>query len=234
MRRLTVSSLFALVGWCALPAMADEEKASLQILSETVEVEAADFSDWLFDHRMDGDASPLRAEVQKWIEKGRGVVLETCLVSGKSGDRLTTRSGKETIYHTSGDPPESPNEVDLSGKSAAPISPICATSFECRYEGVNFEVDPVVGVDGVTVDLNLVSEIVKQTNRIRWPISEEQLVSSVEMPVFRTHRVTTQVVLKSGRYVLLGSSRAKEASSPDRKAPMILHFVRADVVAPAK
>ncbi len=234
MRRFAASSLFVLVASCSLPATADEEKVNLQVVSETIEVEAPDFSDWLFEHRMEEDATPLREEVQKWIATGRGVVLETCVVSVKSGSRTKAESGDETIYPTEFDPPELPNALDLSGKSEAPNTVVGGTAFETRNEGVNFEVDPVLGVDGATVDLNIVTEVVKQTSRIRWPVSKEQLPSSVEMPVFRTQRVTTQVTLMSGRYVLLGSSRAKEGSTPERKEPMILHFVRADVAVPAK
>lgn len=234
MRHFPAGSLLALVVSCSLPATADEEKVNLQVISETIEVEASDFSDWLFEHRMAGDATPLRKEVQKWIGAGRGVVIETCLVSVKSGSRTKTESGNETIYPTEFDPPELPNDLDLSGKSKAPNTVVGGTAFETRNEGVNFEVDPVLGFDGITVDLNLVTELVKQTSRIRWPVSKEQLPSSVEMPVFLTQRVTTQVTLVSGRYVLLGSSRTKKGSTPERKEPMILHFVRADVAVPAK
>ena len=51
----------------------------------------------------------------------------------------------------------------LTGSStgAFPVTPTTPTAFETRNTGVTLEVEPVVGPDGVTIDLNLVPQVVE-------------------------------------------------------------------------
>ena len=42
-----------------------------------------------------------------------------------------------------------------------PVTPTTPTAFETRNTGVTLEVEPVVGPDGVTIDLNLVPQVVE-------------------------------------------------------------------------
>ena len=42
-----------------------------------------------------------------------------------------------------------------------PVTPTTPTAFETRNTGVTLEVEPVVGPDGITIDLNLVPQVVE-------------------------------------------------------------------------
>ena len=48
-----------------------------------------------------------------------------------------------------------------AGTRAFPVTPTTPTAFETRNTGVTLEVEPVVGPDGVTIDLNLVPQVVE-------------------------------------------------------------------------
>ena len=45
--------------------------------------------------------------------------------------------------------------------SISVVTPTTPTAFETRNTGVTLEVEPVVGPDGVTIDLNLVPQVVE-------------------------------------------------------------------------
>jgi general secretion pathway protein D len=92
-----------------------------------------------------------------------------------SAPRLTTKSGQRAVieivrefrYPTQFQPPQIPQTVgNVSGTSATgaasiPVTPTTPTAFETRNTGVTLEVEPVVGPDGVTIDLNLVPQVVE-------------------------------------------------------------------------
>src|SRR5207237_2853822 len=54
-----------------------------------------------------------------------------------------------------------PTLVTLGNSSSVPITPTTPTAFETRNTGVTLEVEPVVGPDGITIDLNLVPQVVE-------------------------------------------------------------------------
>lgn len=220
-----VALLLWLAGTLAPVVPARDEHPPLHVIVETIEVDADEFQKWLFENRMSGDATPLRHEVQAWIKAGRGKVLHTAIAAGLSGDRIKSVSAKEIIFATEMDPPELPNEVDLSGAATrAPETALGGTAFETREEGVLFEADTVVGSDGFTIDVNLSLNITTKVRHDRWPVTEKITSSSMEMPVFRTRNVSTQLILLAGRHVLLGS-----AAMQDPKNRTILHFLRVDL-----
>ncbi len=234
--RVKAISIFLLALWWGSAASIraqsrkkPKEPPLVHVIVEFIEVEHLDYSDWLLGNRLDSDANDLRVDVQKWITAGRGKIIETVVCTVKSGRRGKTRSGDEYVFPTEFDPPEVPNKVSLSGKASTPITPVGATAFETKNLGVTLEVDPVLGYDQVTIDLNLAPDIVKLKEKIQWPSPKGRSKSSVDMPIFHSMRITTQVTTFSGRYVLLGTTRPLKASDPKRNSPLILQFVRADV-----
>ena len=97
------------------------------------------------------------------------------------------------------------------------------------------EVDPVLGADNVTIDLNLSPEIVKLEAIEQWHRTTDDPRFKVHMPTFYTMRFSTQVTLINGHYVLLGTARPMEGSQRGVKDPLVLGFVRADIgVAPLR
>ncbi|MEM1442890.1 MAG: hypothetical protein AAGF67_11150, partial [Verrucomicrobiota bacterium] len=207
-----------------------EENAEKQIhvLVEYIEVNHLDFSDWLLENRLSGDGTPLREEVQKWARAGEASILESVIVTARSGQRAKVESISEHIYPTEYDPPEIPNELTQAKDSDTPVTGVTPTAFETRNVGVTVEVDPVIGADDTTIDLNLAPEIVKLEGHTTWANDEHHEESQVRLPTFYTMKTTTQVTLLDGEYAFLSTLRPLEPAEKGRDA-LVLLFVRADL-----
>ena len=107
------------------------------------------------------------------------------------------------------------------------VGPSTPSNFETRNTGVTLEVEPVVGPDGVTIDLNLVPQVVEFEGFINYgsPIktvnpallgfspstllgmSTESITLTdnvINQPIFSTRKVTTSVSVWDGQTVVLG------------------------------
>ena len=207
----------------------NQREKQVHIIWEMIEVEHADFSDWLFDNRLDTDGTALRKWAQERIGHDDGAIIESALITARSGQRAKAESIHEFIYPTEFDPPEIPNEVELKGKAKAPITAVSPTAYETRNVGTTIEVDPVIGSDGTTIDLNLAPERVELEGYSIWPHEDIDPLFKQRMPTFYTMKITTQVTVTDGNYAFLGTTRPLEGSVEGIKDPIVLSFVRADV-----
>ncbi len=205
----------------------------ITVIVEMIEVEHADFSDWLFDNRIDTDGTPLRQWAQEKINDGDAAIIESAVVLARSGQRAKVESIHEFIYPTEFDPPVIPTEVELHDKAKAPITAVSPTAYETRNLGTTLEVDPVIGRDNSTIDLNLAPEMVELEGYTIWPHEDIDPLFKQRMPTFYAMRITTQVTVIDGHYVFLGTLRPLEGSVKGIEDPLVLAFVRADIgVAP--
>lgn len=167
-----------------------------------------------------------------------------------SAPRLTTKSGQRAIievvrefrYPTRFTPPQLPNISVSGGGGAATIPAIAAPStpsdFETRNTGVTLEVEPVVGPDGVTIDLNLVPQVVEFEGFINYgsPINAIGIntaagitVSSpvrltdnvINQPVFSSRKVTTSVSVWDGQTVVLGGLIREDVQKVEDRTPIV-------------
>ena len=105
------------------------------------------------------------------LNQQKGVdLLSAPSVMARSGQRAKVEVIREFIYPTEYDPPEIPNQIGgtVGGIGAGggvgggfPVTPANPTAFETRNTGVTLEVDPVIGADNFTIDLNLAPEVVE-------------------------------------------------------------------------
>ncbi len=92
--------------------------------------------------------------VLRALDQKKGIdLLSAPRVVTKSGQRATIQLVREFRYPTQFDPPQIPQST--SGTSFTPITPTTPSAFETRNIGVELEVDPTVGPDGFTIELNL-------------------------------------------------------------------------------
>ena len=175
------------------------------------------------------------------LSQKKGVdLLSAPSVMARSGQRAKIEVIREFIYPTEYDPPEIPNQVGggIGGGSVEvfPVTPATPTAFETRNTGVTLEVDPVLGADEFTIDLNLAPEVVEFDGFINYgsPISTsatnfitgvpEQVIiteNRIEMPVFNTRKVTTQVTIWDGQTVALGGLIREDVQDVEDKIPVI-------------
>src|SRR5205809_582898 len=167
-----------------------------------------------------------------------------------SAPRVTTKSGQRAIVEVIRDlryprtytQPQVPSISSTTGTNflgTAAVVPVVVTpttpqDWETRNTGVTLEVEPVVGGDATTIDLNLVPQVVEFEGFINYgsPINAigvntvgGVLSTSVPVlltpnvinqPVFSTRNVTTSLSAYDGQAVVLGGvlrgGRAKEGA----------------------
>jgi len=179
------------------------------------------------------------------LSQKKGVdLLSAPSVMARSGQRAKIEVIREFIYPTEYDPPEIPNQFGSVGFSDTgtgsssggfPVTPATPTAFETRNTGVTLEVDPVLGADEYTIDLNLAPEVVEFDGFINYgsPIQTTSTnalgISSpvvltpntINMPVFNTRKVTTQVTIWDGQTVALGGLIREDIQDIQDKVPFL-------------
>ncbi len=217
---------------------ANPEK-QLQIQVEWIEVDAETATDLLMDENpaqpaviRSSNAGPLRQTLQESIDKGKATLVESVMVTARSGNRAKAESIQEYIYPTEYEEASFLHSEKSLGTATKQIAPQ-ARNFETRNVGVTLEVDPVIGSDERIIDLNLAPELVYLTGKESWGKHEaEGSAVEVLMPSFYTVKTTTQVTLVAGEYLLMSvqSPRNLETgmTDPERK---ILVFVKANLIA---
>ncbi|MDF1656937.1 MAG: type II and III secretion system protein, partial [Verrucomicrobiales bacterium] len=165
----------------------------------------------------------IRAMSQK-----KGVdLLSAPSVMARSGQRAKIEVIREFIYPTEYDPPEIPNQVGNTAVGGSfPVTPSTPTAFETRNTGVTLEVDPVLGADEFTIDLNLAPEVVEFDGFINYgtPITNGNAVltaNTINMPIFSTRKVTTQVTIWDGQTIALGGLIREDIQDVEDKVPFL-------------
>ena len=177
-----------------------------------------------------------------------------------SAPRVTTRSGqKATIeitrnfrYPTEFDPPQIPQQVGAQGGGGVtiggvggaggagqpqnfPVTPTTPTSFETQKVGVTLEVEPTIGPDGYTIDMQLTPQVVEfegfinygspiQTtslNALGQPVVNIVTPNVINQPIFSTRTVTTNVSIYDGSTVVLGGLIREDVQKVEDKVPLL-------------
>lgn len=211
-----------------------EMEKQMQIQIEWIELDAAEATKMLMPadptkpklHRS-SNAGPLRKALQEIIDKGEATLVESTMVTARSGQRAKVESIHEFIYPTE----YSTGEI-LNPAEATPVQvPPQPTAFETRNVGVTLEVDPVLGADERVIDLNMAPELVYLAGMPTWG-SHRSGGGKVEvkMPSFYTVKVTTQVTVIAGEYVLVAAQTPRDLTTgmpdPGRR---LLVFAKVDL-----
>jgi len=172
-----------------------------------------------------------------------------------SAPKVTTKSGRKAIvkvvrnfpYPTEFNPPEPPpaaagtsssSTVNPPGAliSGGVVTPSTPTTFENRDIGVTMEVEPIIGPDGYTIDLNLSPEVVEfdgfinygspifgaTFNLLTQQINQTVLTPNViNQPIFSTRKVTTSVSIWDGQTVALGGLIREDVQKVQDKVPLL-------------
>ena len=185
--------------------------------------------------------------VVRALNQKKGVdLLSAPKVTTKSGQRAVIEIVREFRYPTTFTQPQVPSissstTTVLNGVVPVVVTPTTPQTFETRNTGVTLEVEPVVGPDGVTIDLNLVPQVVEFEGFINYgsPInaigvnsiggaagistSAPVLLTEnvINQPVFSTRKVTTNVSVWDGQTVVLGGLMREDVQKTEDKVPFI-------------
>ena len=184
--------------------------------------------------------------VMRGLAQKKGTDLMTApSVTAKSGQKATIEIIREFIYPTEYEPPELPNAVGssfldtggLGGGSAStfPVTPATPTAFETRNTGVTLEIEPTIADNDLVIDLRFVPEIVEFEGFINYgspiqstgsdrlgnviPITITE--NRIEMPVFSSRRVNTQLAIYDGYTVAVGGLMREDVQNVEDKVPIL-------------
>jgi general secretion pathway protein D len=186
------------------------------------------------------------------LNQKKGVdLLSAPRITTKSGQRAIIEIVREFRYPTVFSEPKVPDiqgrgsSNSLSTTVALPVvGPSTPSAFETRNTGVTLEVEPIVGPDGVTIDLNMVPQVVEFEGFINYgsPIKTvnpallgilglpNNLLGSdsitltdnvINQPIFSTRKVTTSVSVWDGQTVVLGGLMREDVQKTEDRTPII-------------
>jgi len=193
--------------------------------------------------------------VLRALDQKKGVdLLSAPRVTTKSGQRAVIEIVQEFRYPTEFDPPQIPQNFGGGGSSGVggsstiavfPVTPTTPTAFETRNTGVTLEVEPTVGADNYTIDLNLVPQVVEFEGFINYgspistinpaslgigavttaitngPTSVVLTPNVINQPIFSTRKVTTSVTVWDGQTVVLGGLMREDVQKVQDKVPIL-------------
>ena len=180
------------------------------------------------------------------LNQKKGIdLLSAPKVTTKSGQRAIIEVVREFRFPKTYTPPQVPQigTTTTAGSQVVPVvvTPTTPQDWETRNTGVTLEVEPVVGGDATTIDLNLVPQVVEFEGFINYgssinavgvntiggangisvstPIVLTQNV--INQPVFSTRKVTTSVSVYDGQTVVLGGLMREDVQKTEDKTPII-------------
>jgi len=186
------------------------------------------------------------------LNQKKGIdLLSAPKITTKSGQRAVIEIVREFRYPTQFTEPKVP---DIQGRGSSNsttttialpvVGPSTPSNFETRNTGVTLEVEPVVGPDGITIDLNLVPQVVEFEGFINYgsPIktvnpallgfspstllgmSTESITLTdnvINQPIFSTRKVTTSVSVWDGQTVVLGGLMREDVQKVEDRTPFL-------------
>ncbi|MEO6054421.1 MAG: type II and III secretion system protein, partial [Chthoniobacterales bacterium] len=187
-------------------------------------------------------SNPQFQVVLRGLNQKKGIDLMSApKITTKSGSRANIQVIREFKYPSEFTPPQIPQ---TTGGSFTPITPTTPSTFETRNLGVELEVQPTVGSDGFTIDLQLTPKVTEFEGFINYgsPISttvfpvvgyignivllgpsSQLLVSqnTINQPVFSVREIQTEVTMYDGATVVLGGLMREDVQKVEDKTPII-------------
>lgn len=200
--------------------------------------------------RTPGDDEQKYQAVLKLVQDGKASEDLITVTRVQSGQRMVTESIDEYVYGTEFQPPDYPpipnfgrgdgqvtekqekavEEALLAGAAgqvanSQRILPLaCPVAFQTRNTGETIELDPDIQPDARTIRVSLVPQFVRLTG-------EHDEGCGIKQPNFQTRKITTTVLMESGKRFLLGTINYPLASGVTQPDPA--HLVCLEFVTPA-
>jgi general secretion pathway protein D len=183
------------------------------------------------------------------LDQKKGVdLLSAPRVTTRSGNRAVIEIIREFRYPIEFEQPQIPQTFGGGGGgglgttniNSFPVTPTTPTTFETRNTGVTLEVEPVIGPDGASIDMQLAPQVVEFEGFINYgsPIQTTSPVFNaagfqigsntniitpniINQPIFSTRKVSTNVTVFDGATVVLGGLVREDVQMVEDKTPII-------------
>jgi general secretion pathway protein D len=165
--------------------------------------------------------------VQALSQKKSADVLSAPKVTTISGNQAQIRVAQEFIYPTAYTPATvvAGTSGGTGGTVQPVISPSTPSAFASRPVGVVFNVTPMVGADGYTINLTLIPQVTDFLGFIEYgsPIASGNIstLNSIKQPLFSTRDMMTSVEIWDGQTVVLGGLIREDIQKIDDKIPFL-------------
>ena len=181
------------------------------------------------------------------LNQKKGVdLLSSPRVTCKSGQEAEIEIVREFKYATEYNPPQIPTSG--SGSTMMAVTPTTPTAFDVKQVGVRLHVQPTVGADGSTIDLQLEPQVVEFEgfinygspiygvsftessvlnnlgNLVGWTINTSSVLLTpnvINQPIFSTRKVRTSVSVWDGQTVMLGGLMREDVQKVEDKVPFL-------------
>jgi len=165
-------------------------------------------------------------------------------VTARSGQKATIQMIRAFPYPTEFHPPQIPQKGIVASNDvltnnafvSQTVTPATPTRFEVRNTGITMEVEPLIGPDGLTIDLNLSPEVVDFEGFVNYgvpilgvvnqaitgiPIATVLTENTIHQPIFSTRKVTASVSIWDGQTVALGGLLREDVQKVQDKIPFL-------------
>ena len=232
-----MKSIVAAVSILALlsHSFADDGPKNVQIDVEYIEVPEPVITSILHEAKPPKSGSAWKTAIDKLLKDEKARITASLSVTTKSGQRATVESVQELTYPTEFDPAKGRAQSSPSVPAQVTGSDVpTPTAFEMRPVGARFEVEPTIGQDGKTIDLNIAPEITsKDGESVHQEIPNgTQTLATIRQPVFHTAKSTTSVTLFDGGSTLLGILIPHNEAGENDSTRRVLCVVTARLIDP--
>ncbi len=209
--------------------------AQLSITEETFSLSIAEADHLL--HNVPSDTIRY-TRLREMLASGKARLERLTVLRTKSGQRAVSESFNELRSGSEFRPPETPGMHGADYKPA-PEKPMpenlvknggIPIAFETRNVGDTLEVEPVLGPDGITIDLNLVPQSVRYVGE-----RVEGTQHPVKTPIYEVSKITTSVTVRDGQPFFLGTLNppfGNGLAREQKEQRVWLDFLTVDVVRP--
>ncbi len=214
-------------------------KALVQVQIEFIELPHANLSELMLKHSP-GKSRELRERVQELVKAGTAQIVETQIVTGRSGEKLSSEAVQELIFPTEYQMWELVNPRPGGGLGATVqpptpipfVTPFIPTSFETRNIGSILEVEPTLSADGKVIDMLIDPELTWHTGSSIWLEEKDNLgnIARIQMPEIYTMKFHSALSLRAGSILFTAALSPKDAAGHADLSRKVMVFVKADVV----
>jgi hypothetical protein len=221
----------------ALHAQTDTPPPNVRVIVEYIETSHELVTELMTSEHADSGPR-LHARMRELTKKNKAKVLETSIVTARSGRKAIAESIMEFIYPSEYEvgglgwtPPLLPVDAEGNIIFKKPVRPTHPPSFETRNLGVTLEIEPTVHADGQMIELRFAPEIVELLHLDTWTEYEDHWgKADWTMPVFGSSRSNTALTLFDHRFGFIGVLTPTRKSGGADTSRKILLFVRADII----
>ncbi len=172
--------------------------------------------------------SVLHETALSYVKEGKAKIMDTEIMTCRSGQRSKLESLREEVYPTEYCPP-SFNTPPSRPLMKPDIRGVIA--FETRDSGVDIIVEPVLSQNNQIIDLSFDMNVVFPGRLFSWMEHKDQWGdASVRMPFYERQSMQTSLILANGKFEFVNAFSPKSPPPVPAVMKKILLFVRADVV----